>query len=134
MWFIPARAQDRVGVGEARAVTLRTRLRSRGQNSQRAPIDASALPERRVSFPQSPYLRQPLSDLDIAKEKIAYLKVWLGILLVTDISTFGWLVSNVDAATTLLLWAAVIAVVALTSGILLLHRRIDRHIQSLKEL
>jgi uncharacterized membrane protein len=75
-----------------------------------------------------------LSDLDVAKEKIAYLKVWLGILLVTDISTFGWLVSNVDTATTVLLSAAVIVVVALTAGILLLHRRIDRHIQSLKEL
>jgi hypothetical protein len=72
--------------------------------------------------------------LDVAKDKIAYLKVWLGILLVTDISTFGWLVSNVDAATTLLLWAAVVVVVALTIGILMLHRRIDRHIQSLKEL
>ena len=75
-----------------------------------------------------------MSDLDIAKEKIAYLKVWLGILLVTDISTFGWLVSNVKSATTLLLWAAVVVVVALSIGILLLHRRIDRHIQSLKEL
>ena len=75
-----------------------------------------------------------MSDLDIAKEKIAYLKVWLGILLVTDISTFGWLVSNVESATTLLLWAAVVVVVALSIGILLLHRRIDRHIQSLKEL
>ena len=75
-----------------------------------------------------------MSDLDVAKEKIAYLKVWLGILLVTDISTFGWLVSNVDTATTLLLSAAVIVVVALTAGILLIHRRIDRHIQSLKEL
>lgn len=75
-----------------------------------------------------------MSDLDIAKEKIAYLKIWLGILLVTDISTFGWLVSNVDSATTLLLWAAVIVVVALSIGILLLHWRIDRHIQSLKEL
>ena len=75
-----------------------------------------------------------MSDLDVAKEKIAYLKVWLGILLVTDISTFGWLVSNVDSASTLLLWAAVIVVVALSIGILLLHRRIDRHIQSLKEL
>ncbi len=75
-----------------------------------------------------------MSDLDIAKEKIAYLKIWLGILLVTDISTFGWLVSNVDSATTLLLWAAVIVVIALSIGILLLHRRIDRHIQSLKEL
>src|SRR5713101_5192693 len=75
-----------------------------------------------------------MSELDVAKEKIAYLKVWLGILLVTDISTFGWLVSNVDTATRLLLWAAVVVVVALTLGILFLHRRIDRHIQSLKGL
>jgi hypothetical protein len=30
-----------------------------------------------------------MSDLDVAKEKIAYLKVRLGILLVTDISAFG---------------------------------------------
>ena len=75
-----------------------------------------------------------MSELDVAKEKIAYLKVWLGILLVTDISTFGWLVPNVDTATRLLLWAAVVVVVALTLGILFLHRRIDRHIQSLKGL
>jgi apolipoprotein N-acyltransferase len=75
-----------------------------------------------------------MSELDVAKEKIAYLKVWLGILLVTDISTFGWLVSNVGTGTTLLLWAAVIVVVALTAGIFLLHRRIDRHIGSLREL
>ena len=75
-----------------------------------------------------------MSELDVAKEKIAYLKVWLGILVVTDISTFGWLISNVEEATELLLWAAVIAVVALTVGILVLHRRIDRHIQSLRGL
>jgi hypothetical protein len=75
-----------------------------------------------------------MSELDVAKEKIAYLKVWLGILLVTDISTFGWLVSSINTASTLLLWAAVVVVVALTYGILLLHRRIDRHIQSLREL
>jgi hypothetical protein len=75
-----------------------------------------------------------MSELDVAKEKIAYLKVWLGILVITDISTFGWLISNVDTASELLLWAAVIAVVALTAGILLLHRRIDRHIRSLREL
>ena len=75
-----------------------------------------------------------MSELDVAKEKIAYLKVWLGILVVTDVSTFGWLISNVDTGTALLLWAAVIAVVAFTVGIVLLHRRIDRHIQSLREL
>lgn len=75
-----------------------------------------------------------MSDLDVVKEEIAYLKVWLGILVVTDISTFGWLISNVDEATTLLLWAAVIAVVGLSVGIFLLHRLIKRQIQSLKEL
>jgi hypothetical protein len=75
-----------------------------------------------------------MSDLDVAKEKIAYLKVWLGILVVTDISTFGWGISNVDNASALLLWAAVLGVLGLTAGILLLHRQIDRHIQSLKNL
>jgi hypothetical protein len=74
------------------------------------------------------------TELDVAREKIAYLKVWLGILVVTDISTFGWLISNVDSASAALLWAAVIAVVALTIGIFVLHRRIDRHIQSLRGL
>ncbi|MBL8526522.1 MAG: hypothetical protein JNL68_02450 [Burkholderiales bacterium] len=75
-----------------------------------------------------------MSELDVAKEKIAYLKVWLGILVVTDISTFGWLISNVGTGTPFLLWAAVLAVVAFTAGIFLLHRRIDRHIRSLRGL
>ncbi len=75
-----------------------------------------------------------MSELDIAKEEIAYLKVWLGILVVTDISTFGWLISNVGQGDALLLWAAVIAVAGLSAGIFLLHRLIKRRIQSLKEL
>ncbi len=75
-----------------------------------------------------------MSELDVVKEEIAYLKVWLGILVVTDITTFGWLISNVGEATTLLLWAAVIAVVGLSLGIFLLHRLIKRQIQSLKGL
>jgi len=75
-----------------------------------------------------------MSDLDVAKEEIAYLKVWLGILVVMDISTFGWLISNVTEATTLLLWAAVITVVGFSVGIFLLHRLIKRQIQSLKDL
>ena len=75
-----------------------------------------------------------MSELDVAKEEIAYLKIWLGILVVTDISTFGWLISNVGEAITLLLWAAVIAVVGLSVGVFLLHRLIKRQIQSLKEL
>jgi hypothetical protein len=73
-----------------------------------------------------------MSELDVAKERIAYLKVWLGILVVTDISIFGWFVSNLDTVTAPLLWGAVIAVVGLSAGILQLHRRIARHIESLR--
>jgi hypothetical protein len=75
-----------------------------------------------------------MSELDVVKEHIAYLKVWLGVFLVTDISIFGWLISSLGTATAPLLWGAVIASVALTAGILLLHRRIGRHIESLRGL
>ena len=75
-----------------------------------------------------------MSELDVAKEKIAYLKIWLGILVVTDISLVGWLASNIASANRLLLLAGVVAVVAATVGIVLLHKRIDRRIESLKEL
>lgn len=75
-----------------------------------------------------------MSELDVAKEQIAYLKVWLGVLVITDISVFGWLISNLGTATAPLRWGAVIAVVALTAGIFLLHRRIKRHIESLRGL
>ena len=73
-----------------------------------------------------------MSELDVVKEHIAYLKVWLGIFVVTDITVFGWFISNLGTATAPLLWGAVIAVVGLTTGILLLHRRIGRHIESLR--
>jgi hypothetical protein len=73
-----------------------------------------------------------MSELDVVKEHIAYLKVWLGIFVVTDITVFGWFISNLGTATAPLLWGAVIAVVGLTAGILLLHRRIGRHIESLR--
>jgi hypothetical protein len=75
-----------------------------------------------------------VSELDVTKEKIAYLKVWLGILVVTDISLVGWFVSNIASANTVALVASVAAVVAVTAGIFILHKRIDRYIRSLKDL
>jgi nitrate reductase gamma subunit len=75
-----------------------------------------------------------VSELDVAKEQIAYLKFWLGILVVTDISLFGWLLSNVGGANPTLILAGCFAVVAITVGIVLLHRRIERQIRSLREL
>lgn len=75
-----------------------------------------------------------MSELDLAREQIAYLKFWLGIMVVTDISLFGWLISNAGTASRGLLLAGCVAVVAATTGIALLHRRIERQIQELREL
>ena len=74
-----------------------------------------------------------ISELDIPKEQIAYLKFWLGILVVTDISLFGWLLSNVGSANLSLVLGGCFAVVAITLGIVILHRRIKRQIESLRE-
>ena len=35
-----------------------------------------------------------MSQLDVLKEKIAYLKLWLGIIVVIDLSLVGWLLGN----------------------------------------
>ena len=75
-----------------------------------------------------------MSELDVAKEQIAYLKFWLGILVVTDISLFGWLLSNAMSADLRMVLGGCFAAVALTLGILFLHRRIERQIESLREL
>jgi len=75
-----------------------------------------------------------MSELDVAKEQIAYLKVWLGILVVTDISLVGWLASNIATAKALLLFTGILAVVVTTAGVVLIHRRIERRIESLRGL
>jgi len=75
-----------------------------------------------------------MSELDVAKEQIAYLKFWLGVMVVTDISLFGWLISNAASTTLQLLVGACLAVIAITAGIAVLHRRIERQIQALRGL
>ena len=75
-----------------------------------------------------------MSELDVAKEQIAYLKFWLGILVVTDISLFGWLLSNTTSAELRMVLGGGFAVVLFTLGIVLLHRRIERQIKALREL
>jgi hypothetical protein len=75
-----------------------------------------------------------MSELDIAKEQIAYLKFWLGVLVVTDISLFGWLLSNAGTSSLRMVLGGCFAVLAITLGIVLLHRRIERQIESLREL
>lgn len=68
------------------------------------------------------------------KNKFPISKVWLGILVVTDISLVGWLASNIASASTVLIATVVVAVVVATAGIVLLHRRIEQRIESLRGL
>ena len=75
-----------------------------------------------------------VSRLDKAKEQIAYLKFWLGVMVVTDISLVGWLVSSVPGAAAQTVLAAVAAVVVITASSIAVHRRIERLIDAVEEL
>lgn len=75
-----------------------------------------------------------MSALDVAKEKIAYLKFWLGVMVVADISMAGWLITSAESAPSLKAWAGIIAVVVVTFAGYNVHRQIERRIDALKEL
>ena len=69
-----------------------------------------------------------MSELDRLKEQIAYLKFWQGIVVVTDISLAGWLISASNTAALLTVVLAIAGVVLLSVGIVVLHRQIERRI------
>lgn len=75
-----------------------------------------------------------MSELDVLKEKIAYLKLWLGIIVVTDISLVGWLLGNYAVASWALVVGDVVAISVVSYGIYVLHKRIEKEIERLKEL
>jgi len=75
-----------------------------------------------------------VSKLDVAKEKIAYLKLWLGIAVVTDISLVGWLLSNGRSASGLMVTGALLAIVSITYAALMIHRHIERKMDALEDL
>lgn len=75
-----------------------------------------------------------MSELDRLKEQVAYLKFWQGIMVVTDISLVGWLVSTADGARSLTVALAIVGVFLLTFGIVMLHRQIERRIDHIGKL
>jgi len=75
-----------------------------------------------------------MSELDHLREEVAYLKFWLGIVVVTDISLAGWLLSSSDTAAPYTVFFAVMGLILLSAGIVVLHRRIERRISRIKEL
>jgi len=75
-----------------------------------------------------------MSKVDKAKEQIAYLKFWLGVMVVTDISLVGWLVSSAAAAPVHKVLGALVAVVVITAAGFTVHRRVERLIDALEDL
>lgn len=75
-----------------------------------------------------------MSKLDVAREEIAYLKLWIGIMVVTDISLMGWLMGNFKTADQILIVGNLIAIGSISVGIYWLHRRIESRIKQLEGL
>jgi hypothetical protein len=75
-----------------------------------------------------------MARIDVIKEKINYLKVWLGISVVTLISLLGWLSSYFSGLTNLRLILSFIGLLWLIVLIHFLNKSILDKINSLEEL
>ena len=75
-----------------------------------------------------------MSELDRIKEQLAYLRFWQGIIVVTQISLVGWLISTTSTADPVLWSLAAVGVVLLGFGIFALHHQIERRIDQIGRL
>ena len=75
-----------------------------------------------------------MSEIDGTKEEIAYLKLWLGIMIVTGISLVGWLLSNFRSEHWLLVGGGFVGLISIGFGCFALHERIESKIDEVKRL
>jgi len=75
-----------------------------------------------------------MAEIDEIKEELNYLKVWLGIIVITTIGLIGWLINNYEVASDLKVIADVIAIIGLTISIIIIDKNIKNKIKSLKDL
>jgi len=75
-----------------------------------------------------------MSKLDIAKESIAYLKFWLGVTIVSEMSLLSWVFAHAETATNDKIYATVASVVIVGMIAFYLHKRIERLILKLEDL
>jgi len=75
-----------------------------------------------------------VSELERLKERLVYLRLWLGIVVVAEISLIGWIASAVETASTRLLLLASATAVLLGFGIFRLHRHIEHRIDEIGRL
>lgn len=75
-----------------------------------------------------------MSQLDGAREEIAYLKLWLGIMVVTGISLIAWLLNNFRSAHWLFIAGSVVGIVSIGFACLGLHWRVGYKIEQVRRL
>lgn len=75
-----------------------------------------------------------MSKIDKAKEPIAYLKLWLGILVAIMVSLTGWLISNFQSVHQMLVFGAALALCIIGFTGYRIHKRIEEKIALLEEL
>ena len=75
-----------------------------------------------------------MEKIDEIKEELNYLKVWLGIIVITTIGLIGWLMNNYETSSNLKIWSDIIAIIVLTVSIIMIDKNIKKKIKSLKDL
>ncbi len=75
-----------------------------------------------------------MSELDRLKEQLVYLRFWLGIMVVTEITLVGWLISTPTSANPMLWFIGAFGALLLGVGIFLVHRQIERRVDQIGKL
>ncbi len=75
-----------------------------------------------------------MAKIDKIKETINQFRLWLGILVLTDISLLGWLASNMRDDAIIRIVLACISVFILSGLIVFIEKRVRSIIEELEEL
>ena len=73
-------------------------------------------------------------QLDYLKEQVAYLKLWQGIVVITNVSLAGWAMSAAEETARVRTVLAIVGTMVLGFVTLVLHRRIAEHIDRIGTL
>jgi len=87
-----------------------------------------------VNALSSPALEAGMPKLDRLREEVAYFKLWLGVVVVTDIGLVGWLLTTADETDRLRTVLALLAIVVLSFGVVALHREIAGRLERIGKL
>ena len=71
---------------------------------------------------------------DRLKEQLTYLRFWLGIMVVTEVTLVGWLISTPTSGNPTLWFIAAFGAALLGVGIYLVHRQVERRIDQIGKL